>query len=291
MEVQDISNRYIIDIVKKYIVAVSGGVDSVVLLDMLVKNKQAELIVAHFDHGIRKESEEDKKFVENLAIKYGLKFESKREELGENASEEKARNRRYDFLKNLAKKYDAQIVTAHHSDDVVETIAINVMRGTGWRGLAVMDSETLRPIIDMNKTQILDYAKKHKLSWREDPTNEDEKYLRNKLRKKFASFSRDSHAELMALRSAQVELKKQIDHEVAKLLRSDNSESRYFFTHIEDTVAIELLRVLTDTKLTRPQLKRLLHAIKTAKAGKKYQAGTGVEIDFSSRKFSVKMLK
>lgn len=289
--VQDISNRYIIDRVKKYIVAVSGGVDSVVLLDMLVKSAEAELIVAHFDHGIRHDSEKDAFFVRELATKYGLNFETKREELGASASEDLARTRRYNFLNNLAKKYDAKVVTAHHADDVVETIAINLTRKTGWRGLAVMDSETLRPILDMTKTQILDYAKKHKLQWREDVSNNDEKYLRNKIRKKLEGFSKDKQLQLMALRSAQVELKTKIDSEVNKILNNQNKDSRYFFTHIDEPVALEMIRSITKAKLTRPQANRMLHAIKTAKPGKKYQAGAGVEVDFSSRNFSVKMLK
>ena len=113
-----------------YVVAVSGGVDSVVLLDVFSKIKHHTLVVAHFDHGIRTDSVHDARFVEALAKKHTLTFETLREELGADASEEKARDRRYAFLRSVAKKYDGRIVTAHHSDDAVETIAINMSRGT-----------------------------------------------------------------------------------------------------------------------------------------------------------------
>jgi tRNA(Ile)-lysidine synthase len=114
----------------KYVVAVSGGVDSVVLLDHLAGHPEYELVVAHFDHGIRDDSREDEAFVRSLAEKYNVPFESKREDLGKQASEELARDRRYAFLRSVAGKHNAQIITAHHADDAVETIAINLLRGT-----------------------------------------------------------------------------------------------------------------------------------------------------------------
>src|SRR5690606_16183672 len=108
----------------KYLVAVSGGIDSVVLLDKLASEGTHELVVAHFDHGIRKESFLDAQFVERLSKKYGVPFETRREELGKYASEELARERRYAFLREMAAKHDATIVTAHHMNDIAETIAI-----------------------------------------------------------------------------------------------------------------------------------------------------------------------
>ena len=134
----------------RYVVAVSGGVDSVVLLDMVAQEVAPQrLIVAHFDHGIRPESADDAAFVKSLAKQYGLTFETKREELGANASEELAREHRYAFLRDVAKRYSATIMTAHHADDIIETIAINMTRGTGWRGLAVLDSPGIeRPLLD-----------------------------------------------------------------------------------------------------------------------------------------------
>ncbi len=171
----------------KYIIAVSGGVDSIVLLNMLIVNKLSniELIVAHFDHGIRPDSYKDKELVKRTAEKYGLKFESESDKLGPKASEEAARTARYKFLESARQRHRADaIVTAHHQDDVLETVIINVLRGTGRRGLSSLKSEgkLLRPLLGYTKQELLDYAVKQKLDWREDTTNNDTAYLRNYIR-------------------------------------------------------------------------------------------------------------
>ena len=276
---------------ERYVVAVSGGVDSVVLLHMLAKRPNAELVVAHFDHGIRSDSASDALFVADLAGNYGLPFESKREELGKGASEDLARTRRYEFLRHVAKKYDAKIVTAHHGDDAVETVAINLTRGTGWRGLAVLDSDVIRPLMDMSKQDILAYAKKHKLEWREDSTNSSDVYLRNRIRQKAHNIKDDQKRQILALRTHQLDLKKQINSEVVRLVGDGPDYSRYFFTHADQKTGLECLRYITKARLTRPQLSRALLAIKTAKPRTTYEAGDGVEFSFTSRNFTVKLLK
>lgn len=275
----------------RYVVAVSGGVDSVVMLDILSKIDGLELIVAHFDHGIREDSREDEKLVSSLAEKYVLKFESRREELGKNASEELARDRRYIFLRSVMQKYDAKLVTAHHSDDVIESIAINLYRGTGWRGLAVLDSDVIRPLTNFSKSEILEYAKNNNLDWHEDSTNVSDAYLRNQFRRKLEDFDDDKKRQILALWVQQKYLKKQIDEEVSRLVDVDSQYDRYFFINVDDSVAIECLRFLTKKLLTRPQLERLLVAVKTLPSGKKFTAGCGIEISFTTRFFTIKLIK
>lgn len=275
----------------RYVVAVSGGVDSVVLLDILSKQPDLELIVAHFDHGIREDSGDDAVFVRDLADKYNLKFEMKREELGKNASEELARTRRYAFLRDITEKYEAKLVTAHHSDDVIETIAINLLRGTGWRGLAVLDSDVFRPMTVLGKSDVLEYAAEHELSWHEDSTNASDKYLRNRLRQRIRNLDNLTKKQLTDLWTKQKQLKAEIDNEVELLIEADNSFSRYFFINIDEAPAIECLRRVVKARLTRPQIIKMLYMIKTAAPGKSYQAGNGVEIGFTSRNFIVKMIK
>ena len=275
----------------KIILAVSGGVDSVVLLDMLANQPKLDIIVAHFDHGIRSDSAEDTRFVESLAKMYGLAFETRREELGPEASEELARDRRYSFLRSLAKKYKAHIVTAHHSDDVVESILINLYRGTGWRGLAVMDSDVLRPIWAMSKKDIIAYAKKHNLVWREDSTNSSDSYLRNRFRRALVGLSDDEKQQLLALWVSQKDIKFQIEAEVNKLVPSSEMYDRYFFIYIDDSSALECLRCMTKGLLTRPQLLNLLIAIKTLPANREFNAGSFVKVSFTSRNFMIKLLK
>jgi tRNA(Ile)-lysidine synthase len=275
----------------KYVVAVSGGVDSVVLLDILTKQPGVELIVAHFDHGIRTDSGIDAIFVAGLAKKYKLPFETKREDLGVDTSEDKARSRRYNFLRSVADKHNAKLITAHHSDDVVETIAINLSRGTGWRGLAVLDSDIVRLLTGLTKQDILEYARANNLEWREDSTNADDKYLRNRIRRKTNQLEDDKKRQLLALWSEQKSLKRKIKTEVEKLIGKGPEYSRYFFIHIDADTALECLRYIVDAKLTRPQMLKALHAIKVSQPGKMYKAGSGVEIHFSSRNFTVEMIK
>lgn len=274
-----------------YIVAVSGGVDSISLLHMLTQATDHKIIVAHFDHGIRGDSVGDAVFVEGLAKEYGFQFETLREELGPHASEETARNRRYAFLRAVAKKHDGRIVTAHHADDAVETIAINFHRGTGWRGLAVLDSDILRPLLSLSKADLVTYAEQRNLSWRDDSTNASDKYLRNRLRASTRGLDPEAKRELLALRSQQLETKRLIDHGIEELVGMGPSYSRYFFTHIPSQVAIECLRYVTNAKLTRPQLERLLLAIKTAQPKSSYTAGSGITFDFTTRNFSLTLLK
>lgn len=271
----------------KYIVAVSGGVDSMVLLDMMVAAGETSLVVAHFDHGIRSDSRLDAEHVAKAAKRYGLTFETKREELGEGASEALARERRYAFLRQLANKHNAKIVTAHHLDDLVETIAINATRGTGWRGVAALDADILRPLIDIEKATLLSYARRRGLEWREDSTNASDVYLRNRMRKKTAGLPSDTKRQLRSLQAHQRALKKEIAQEVRTLIGDGPVYSRYLFIHVPASVAMECLREVTSGKLTRPQIARALHAIKTAQPNTISRPGADVSLHFTTRHFSL----
>lgn len=273
----------------KYIVAVSGGVDSVVLLSMMVKAAKPDdvLHVAHFDHGIREDSRNDERFVANLAGKYGLVYSGKREELGRNASEALARERRYAFLRELAGQHEARIVTAHHLDDLVETVAINLMRGTGWRGLAALNSDVMRPLIDIPKKELIAYAQANGLTWHEDSTNASDAYLRNRVRRQTSDINEDTKRQLRALHSHQKQLKIAIENETASLVGDGPNYNRHLFIQVPHPVALECLRYITKGMLTRPQLTRALLAIKTSSAGSIYEAGAGVKLRFSTRHFSL----
>jgi len=273
----------------KCVVAVSGGVDSVVLLDMVARGGQYdEIIVAHFNHGIRDDSDYDEKYVELLAKKYGLKYVHKRESLGESASEELARERRYKFLRNVAKSNDAIIMTAHHGDDVVETIAINIDRSTGWRGLAVLDSpDILRPIINLTKDQVRGYALANNLEWLEDKTNQDMRYHRNRLRARLYNYPDDSKIAVRKLRDKQVKIKQQIDSEVDSIVKNNDVFNRYFMIMIDESSALEILRHITKGQLTRPQMARMLHAIRQQKSGANYHAGKNILVKFTKSHYKL----
>jgi len=169
----------------KYVVAVSGGVDSMVLLDLLCRQDDIELIVAHFDHGIRADSGKDRKLVGSVAKKHKLIFKTASGHLGNGASEEQARNARYLFLNKVKDSCGTRaIITAHHQDDLIETAILNLLRGSGRLGLSSMlnSKEILHPLISFSKQDILAYAKKAGITWREDSSNVDTKYLRNYVR-------------------------------------------------------------------------------------------------------------
>lgn len=273
-----------------YLVAVSGGVDSVVLLDVLARSPH-RVVVAHVDHGIRPESAADARFVEALAKSYRLPFVSTTLELGAHASEAEARMGRYAFLGEQAKKFSAVIATAHHQDDLIETIAINLERGTGWRGLAVMaNPSVMRPLLGMTKAQLYAYALRRRLEWVEDETNATEAYLRNRLRKKInQTVDKNSRKQLLDLRSRQLILRQAIGREAERFV--ERATSRHFLTLCGDEVAEEILgrmvKAHVGQTLTRPEKRRALLAVKTAKPGAIHQIGRGLELQFTSRNLSV----
>jgi tRNA(Ile)-lysidine synthase len=277
----------------RYLVAVSGGVDSVVLLDKLVRAGSRELIVAHFDHGIRSDSAADARFVQGLAVHYQLPFVTKREALGEKAGEEAARKRRYAFLRYQAEKHGATIVTAHHQDDVVESIAINLVRGTGWRGLAVLGAEDIiRPLLPFSKIQLREYALAKRLEWVEDSTNASAKYLRNRIRRQLQQYLPNVQKQAVIARwQRQLKLKKQIAGEIESFTSKSGQYSRYLLTMVDPLVAIELLRALVAAKTgvtpARPQTVRALLAVKTARPGSTFEIGGGTKLQFTSRTFIV----
>ncbi|HUC95681.1 MAG TPA: tRNA lysidine(34) synthetase TilS, partial [Candidatus Saccharimonadia bacterium] len=174
----------------KYIIAVSGGIDSVVLLDLLSKKTGLKLIVAHFDHGIRSNSKQDRLFVEELSKDYKLPFHYKSVQLGKDASELVAREARYSFLFEICESEQALgVITAHHKDDVIETAIFNLIRGSGRKGISSLDSsgKLRRPLLKITKDEIMAYAKQNDIVWREDQSNKDLKYSRNLIRHKLSS--------------------------------------------------------------------------------------------------------
>lgn len=173
-----------------YVVAVSGGVDSMALLDILVKHAadsedNYKFVVAHLDHGIRQDSKLDRELVGHIARKHGLPFVYHEAQLGAGTSEDIARKVRYEFLHNVRQATGARaVITAHHHDDALETAVINLMRGTGRKGLSSLSSRATvhRPLLHASKQDLKQYAADQGLVWNEDSTNHDTTYTRNHVR-------------------------------------------------------------------------------------------------------------
>ena len=267
-----------------------------VLLDMVATNYHglrekylsgaqfpADFIVAHYDHGIRRKvSAEDAEFVRQRCRNYGVAVRCGHGKLTAATGEAVARQYRYDFFRRVAKAIarddePVYLVTAHHRDDLLETIALNIVRGTGWRGLAPMNQpQVLRPLLDIAKAELVSYAIEHGLTWREDQTNDSPRYLRNRLRVLLASRSPADKAKLTRLYERQKHLRRQIEreleHHCARHITRDKQGQlvlrRYDLIMLPADVAIEILRRLTKGWLTRPQLGQLLLFVKVGKPSK-----------------------
>jgi len=206
----------------KYIVAVSGGVDSIVLLDLLSRQLGVELVVAHFDHGIRTDSAEDRVLVEKAAERYDLSFVYEEGRLGKEASEAEARLARYAFLERVRVEQGARaIITAHHQDDMLETAILNLLRGTGRKGLTALANRPtlLRPLLHIPKSELIAYAHKCHIVWHEDSTNTDVRYLRNYVRHQIMPrFEPDTKDALLKLIEQTRQTNQALDSALADLL-------------------------------------------------------------------------
>lgn len=280
-----------------YVVAVSGGVDSVVLLDILRSLPDLKLTVAHFDHGIRPDSYQDKMLVEKIAAMHKLPFVYSRGNLGHGASEEVARNARYEFLRKVQKQANADaIITAHHLDDVIETATHNLMRGTGRRGMSSLKSidGILRPLLHLPKRHIVDYAKLNKLEWREDSTNADMRYRRNYIRHqllpRLKMESPQKFEQLRTLIKRQAELNQAIDKGLSNLLHiqpSINTLNRHDVIMLPHNVGRdfvgEWLRQNGKREYGRKNLEAATIAIKVARPGTVLELSNAKSIKFTKK--------
>lgn len=258
-----------------------------VLLDMLSKQKNLKLVVAHFDHGIREDSNEDLRFVQSLSEIYVLPFIYAEGKLGVDTSEAEAREARYAFLRAVKEKYRADaIVTAHHQDDLIETIMINILRGTGRKGVTSLgETEDIkRPLLSTTKKEILDYAKKNKLGWREDSSNANTDYLRNWIRhtiipkltpadrKKFLNVHETLSKHNPAIDAL---LATYIQKEVDKLPKNDVVNADHA---LAKELIVNWLRANGIREFDQKNIERIVIGAKTLAAGKKIPVNKGTTV-------------
>ena len=196
----------VLDTIKKYhlietgdrlVLGVSGGPDSITMLDILLKIQQEKLIafdmvVAHVNHMIREEANEDEEFVKKYCMKNNIQFFSKSIDVQKIANtnkistEEAGRNARYDFFDEVLQKINGnKIAIAHNKNDKVETMMMNALRGCGIQGLKGIEpirGKYIRPLIECERKEIEDYCKENNIEPRIDKTNFENVYTRNKIR-------------------------------------------------------------------------------------------------------------
>ncbi|WP_434333585.1 tRNA lysidine(34) synthetase TilS [Mycoplasma capricolum subsp. capricolum] len=187
-------NLFNIDTNKKYLLAISGGPDSVFLLCNIVKIIDSKnLVVCHVNYNFRSDSINDQKIVINFCKKFDLKLEilniNKDYSLLKENFESWARFQRYDFFNKIAKKYQIyNLLVAHNFNDLIETYLLQLQRNNlvDYYGLKTVshykDLVVYRPLLDIKKSEILDYLKTNQISYAIDSTNTDIKYQRNKIR-------------------------------------------------------------------------------------------------------------
>lgn len=273
-----------------YVLAISGGVDSMVLLhsvyEQFKQNSRYTFVVAHFDHGIREDSALDAQLVEQTAKAYNFLFYTEEAHLGAGASEQLARTMRYAFLRSVKGKCGAQaIVTAHHQDDLLETILLHVARGTGRNGLTPMRAyaDIVRPFLAYSKNDILQYASEHKLSWREDSTNKDTTYKRNHMRSLLSSDKLGVRPKLLAISARMNKINTEADAIVTALIgyvvNEKNECVRSRYVQLSHQVACEVMIVwLQNSAAVEPSknlINRLVLATKTLESGKKIDISEG----------------
>jgi tRNA(Ile)-lysidine synthetase-like protein len=171
----------------KYVLAISGGLDSMVLVDLMLDLcSKEQLVVAHFNHRTRhEESDGDSFFVRQFAHSRKLVFEAE-ERKGQKLSEAALRLERYQFLERIKEKHQCNyVVLAHHLQDQIETLLMRILRGTGLDGLAVMAPKNgywIRPLLIFSKETLEQEAQKKQIQYRVDSSNTDSKYFRNEIR-------------------------------------------------------------------------------------------------------------
>ena len=186
--------RNLLQINDTIIVATSGGPDSMALLNLLCDKKSEKnlnIIVAHVNHNVRTESKEEEILVKDYCENKNIIFESMIiEETIEKNFEMEARKIRYEFFNKLIEKYNAKyLFTAHHGDDLVETILMRLNRGSILKGYKGIETEVkkknytlVRPLLWVNKKDILEYVDANKIPYALDYTNEENEHTRNRFR-------------------------------------------------------------------------------------------------------------
>lgn len=189
-------SKYNLDNEQYLVVGVSAGPDSMALLHYCINNSSKKIVCAHVNHNIRKESDEEEKFLKKFCNDNNVIFENmKIDNYNDSNLENQARIKRYNFYKSILKKYNSHFIfLAHHGDDLIETVLMKISRGSnldGYAGIKEINEiknndynyYIIRPLLPFTKEDLINYNKSHNINYYIDKTNYSDHYTRNRYRK------------------------------------------------------------------------------------------------------------
>lgn len=270
----------------RFVIAVSGGVDSMVLLECFRRSMDpSRFVVAHYDHGVRLDSSRDLTFVSEFCERRGLSFVSQTRTTG-TTSENSMRVLRRCFLTKVKRSHCCQwIASAHHWDDNLETFLMRLIRGGGLRGLSSMqfrNGTSLKPLLEVTRSEIENFAEINAVPFREDSTNESLRYFRNRIRWKLIPSLKSLAKEFGGLDAfrdrfdgvlSDLRWASDTFDEAVRVVEARTVEQGDFFwkIHIDDIgresmtiqsgVIRSVLRNLTKKEITRREIDRVWRAI------------------------------
>ncbi len=263
----------------KYLLAVSGGVDSMVLVDFFAKSG-FDFHVAHINYGLRGEdSDSEEKLVEAFCKKYNIQFhlyQVPKNEQPSNSVQIWARNLRYDFFKKiLATENLDYIVTAHHLNDQLETFVINLSRGSGIKGLTGIpknENRILRPLLPFSKSEIYDYAKENSIEFREDKSNLKNDYLRNQIRNEIVPELLKIKSQFLQNFDKSITLLQQVQSFLEEEIQT---KSEHYFQKNEKEIIINKILLSNENQLIRFELMKKMGFDNETEIDKIFTAKTG----------------
>ena len=302
----------------KVVVAVSGGPDSMCLLDSLYRLKNElnfNIIVAHVNHGIRKESEEEKEYVNKYCTKRNIPFSYLKVDVPKLSKEKKiseetcGRIVRYDFFEKVRQENNADVIAvAHNLNDNIETILLNQIRGCGLKGLIGMDfkfNKIIRPLLTIEKKDILVYNNELELHPCFDKTNEEDIYLRNKIRLNLIPYLEELNPNLVTNISRMRNILKE-DNEFIEdftnkifekvIIKEDNSKIVFNFSNFMNehkSIQKRIVRKLIEKKISNLDGIENIHVLDIIKLlnnnikGKKYIIGNKFTIEILKKDIAV----
>ena len=272
-------------------VAVSGGVDSMVLLHVL-RSMRHPCHVIHIDHGLRgAESDADLLFVKDHCARIGSPFQSEKVDVKTRAEQEHistqmaARELRYSIFRGLAAEGPHRIALAHNQDDAIETLLLQLMQGMGahsWQMIPPVVGPFIRPLLEIGRKDILEYAMHHDIAYREDSSNTDPYYLRNRVRMELLPMMEKWRPGVRRSLARTVKFSREIDHlinahleEKLTVMGGDGDGTKVAIRSILDhgTPLLELHHLLRPIGFHPDHIEDVAMALENGKVGATFAAG------------------